>query len=77
MGWDREQIEEEAAATGRMIRRLPSRISNALDRLHKACAGLEAVGPKNLLPAEMITATRQQLFDIREAILQLMDHYRG
>jgi hypothetical protein len=38
---------------------------------------LEAVAPKNLLPAEMITATRQQLFDIREAILQLMDHYRG
>jgi hypothetical protein len=52
-------------------------LKRALDHLHKAYAGLEAVAPKNLLPAEMIAATRQQLFDIREAILELMDHYRG
>jgi hypothetical protein len=52
-------------------------LKRALDHLHKAQAGLEAVSSKNLLPAKMISVTRQQLFEIREAILQLMHHFRG
>jgi len=52
-------------------------LKRALDHLHKAHARLEAVAPKNLLPAEMIADTRQQLFDIRESILQLMAQFRG
>lgn len=52
-------------------------LKRALDHLHKAQAGLEAVAPKNLLPAKMIATTRQQLFEVREAILQLMHHFRG
>jgi hypothetical protein len=52
-------------------------LKRALDHLHKAQAGLEAVAPKTLLPQEMIAEARQELFEIREGILQLMDHFRG
>jgi hypothetical protein len=52
-------------------------LKRALAHLHKAQAGLEAVAPKNLLPNEMIAEARQELFGIREAILELMDGFRG
>jgi len=52
-------------------------LKRALDHLHKSQAGLEAVAPKKLLPETMIAAARQELFEIREAILRLMDEFRG
>jgi len=54
-----------------------ARLKRALDHLHKAQAGLEAVAPKKLLPEKLVTETRQELFEIREGILRLMDEYRG
>lgn len=52
-------------------------LKRALDHLHKSQAGLEAVAPKNLLPAKMIAEARKELFEIREGILKLMDAFRG
>jgi hypothetical protein len=52
-------------------------LKRALDHLHKAQAGLEAVAAKKLLPEKMVLETRKELFEIREAILQLMDEFRG
>ncbi|MBE0545188.1 MAG: hypothetical protein IH623_27945 [Verrucomicrobia bacterium] len=52
-------------------------LKRALDHLHKSQAGLEAVSPKQLLPAIMIAEARQELFEIREGILKLMDEFRG
>jgi hypothetical protein len=52
-------------------------LKRALDHLHKAQAGLEAVAPKNLLPNEMIVEAREELFAIRGGILELMDQFRG
>ncbi len=52
-------------------------LKRALDHLHKAQAGLEAVAPKKLLPEPMISAARKELFEIREGILKLMDEFRG
>jgi len=52
-------------------------LKRALNHLHKAQAGLEAVSPKNLLPNDLIAESRQELLEIREAILQLMDNFRG
>ena len=52
-------------------------LKRALDFLHQAVAGLEAVATKKLLPAPMITEARQEIFDIREGILGLMDEFRG
>jgi hypothetical protein len=52
-------------------------LKRALDRLRKAQAGLEAVAPKKLLPNEVICEARRELFEIREAILKLMDALRG
>jgi len=52
-------------------------LKRALDHLHKSQAGLEAVAPKNILPAKMISEARQELFEIREGILKLMDEFRG
>jgi len=51
-------------------------LKRALDHLHKAQAGLEAVAPKKMLPDELITETRRQLFDIRENILEQMERFR-
>jgi len=45
--------------------------------MHKAQTGLEAVSAKNLLPNELIVEAQQELLEIREAILQLMDDFRG
>ena len=52
-------------------------LKRALDHLHKAQAGLEAVAPKKLLPEKMTTGARKELFEIREGILRLMDEFRG
>lgn len=52
-------------------------LKRALDHLHKAQAGLEAVAPKNLLPAPLISEAREELFQIREEILRLMQEFRG
>ncbi len=52
-------------------------LKRALDHLFKSQAGLEAVAPKKLLPEGMIAEARKELFDIREAILRLMDEFRG
>jgi hypothetical protein len=52
-------------------------LKRALDHLHKAQAGLEAVTPKKLLPPKQIAEARKELFDIREGILRLMDEFRG
>jgi hypothetical protein len=52
-------------------------LKRALDHLHQAQAGLEAVAPKNLLPEKLTAEARAELFAIREGILQLMDEFRG
>ncbi len=52
-------------------------LKRALGHLHKSQAGLEAVAPKKLLPEAMIAAARKELFEIREGVLRLMDHFRG
>ncbi len=52
-------------------------LKRALDHLHKAQAGLEAVAPKKLLPKKMVSEARKELFEIREGILKLMDEFRG
>lgn len=52
-------------------------LKRALDHLHKAQAGLEAVAPRKLLPETIVTEARQEMFAIREGILALMDEFRG
>lgn len=52
-------------------------LKRALDHLHKSQAGLEAVAPKKILPEQMISEARQELFALREGILKLMDEFRG
>jgi hypothetical protein len=52
-------------------------LKRALDHLHKAQAGLEAVAPKKLLPEKVVSEARKELFEIREGILRLMDEFRG
>ena len=52
-------------------------LKRALDHLHKAQAGLEAVAPKKLLPEKMVSEARKELFEIREGVLRLMDEFRG
>jgi hypothetical protein len=52
-------------------------LKRALDHLHQAQAGLEAVAPKKLLPEKMVSGARKELFEIREGILKLMDEFRG
>jgi hypothetical protein len=51
-------------------------LKRALDHLHKAQAGLEATARKKLLPQQMLAKARQELMEIREAILKLMDELR-
>ena len=52
-------------------------LKRALDHLHKALAGLEAVATKKLLPDASVTEARREMFAIREGILKLMDELRG
>lgn len=52
-------------------------LKRALDHLHKSQAGLEAVAQRNILPSDLVTESRAELFAIREGILRLMDEFRG
>jgi hypothetical protein len=52
-------------------------LKRALDHLHKAQAGLEAVAPKNLLPDQMIADARKELLEVRQKILDLMNEFRS
>jgi hypothetical protein len=52
-------------------------LKRALSHLHAAQAALEKVAPKQLLPADLATGTRTELFTLREEILRLMDEFRG
>jgi len=54
-----------------------ARLKRALNHLHKSQAGLEAVAPKDLLPATMVAEARKELFEIRDGMLRLMDEFRG
>jgi hypothetical protein len=51
-------------------------LKRALGHLHKSQVGLEAVTPKQLLPDATIAEARQELFEIREGILDLMGELR-
>lgn len=51
-------------------------LKRALDHLHKALAGLEKTSAKKLLPDKILSASRQELFGIREEILRLMEEFR-
>jgi hypothetical protein len=52
-------------------------LKRALDHLHKAHTGLEAVAPRNLLPNDMLAEARKELLEIRQGILNLMDELRS
>jgi hypothetical protein len=52
-------------------------LKRALDHLHKAQAGLEAVAQKTILPEKTVVEARKELLEIREGILRLMDEFRG
>jgi hypothetical protein len=52
-------------------------LKRALDHLHQAQAGLEAVVPKKLLAASTVAEARKELFEIREGILRLMQDFRS
>jgi hypothetical protein len=52
-------------------------LKRALDHLHKAQAGLEALASKSLLPPEMSADARRELLEIRQGILNLMDEFRS
>jgi hypothetical protein len=52
-------------------------LKRALDHLHKAQAGLEAVAPKTVLPNETLIEARQELLEIRQEILNLMQEFRS
>ena len=52
-------------------------LKRALDHLHLAQTGLEAVAPKKLLPEKMVAEARKELFEIRQDLLRLMDRFRG
>jgi hypothetical protein len=52
-------------------------LKRALDHLHKAHTGLEAVAPRNLLPNGMLAEARKELLEIRQGILNLMDELRS
>lgn len=52
-------------------------LKRALNHLHAAQAALEAAAPKAIIPAELVAATRAELFALREATLQLMQEFRG
>ncbi len=51
-------------------------LKRALDHLHKAQAALERVAPKELLPADVLTPLRPELFALREETLRLMQRFR-
>jgi hypothetical protein len=54
-----------------------ARLKRALDHLHKSQAGLEKLAKRKALPAELVTESRRELFELREGVLKLMDEFRG
>ena len=52
-------------------------LKRALSHLHTSQAGLEKLAPKKILPDDLITQQRNELFAIREEILRLMNEFRG
>jgi len=51
-------------------------LKRALDHLHKSQAALEKLARK-ILPAPLVKRARKELFEIREALLRLMQDYRS
>lgn len=51
-------------------------LKRGLNHLHLAHSALENVAQKKLLPADVISSTRAELFGIREEILRLMEEFR-
>jgi hypothetical protein len=51
-------------------------LKRALDHLHKTQAALEAIAPKEMLPNQTTLEARQELFELRQEILELMDRFR-
>jgi hypothetical protein len=52
-------------------------LKRALGHLHRAQAGLEKLAQQPLLPKEVASRSRQELFALREEILRLMERFRG
>ena len=52
-------------------------LKRALNYLHKSVAAAEKVAQKNLLPADRLEAFRADLFEVREAMLKLMQRFRA
>jgi hypothetical protein len=52
-------------------------LKRALSHLHESQAGLNDLARENILPNDLLTEARQELFEIREGILRLMDEFRG
>jgi hypothetical protein len=52
-------------------------LKRALNYLHKSIAAAERVAEKNLLPRERLESFRADLFEVREEMLRLMQHFRG
>lgn len=53
-----------------------ARLKRALDHLHRSQSGLEAAAAKDLMPGDVASGFRRELFEIREEILRLMDRFR-
>ena len=51
-------------------------LKRALGHLHAAQAALEKVAPKRIVPGPALERARQELFEIREGILELMKRFR-
>ena len=52
-------------------------LKRALNHLHKAQAALEAIALKKLLPNEFVSDAREEIFEVREGILELMTDFRS
>jgi hypothetical protein len=52
-------------------------LKRALSHLHAAQAALERLTPKQIVPAPVLTRARQELFEIREGIVDLMRRFRA
>jgi hypothetical protein len=51
-------------------------LKRALNYLHRSIAAAEKVAERNLLARERLDRFRADLFDIREEMLRLMQHFR-
>jgi hypothetical protein len=51
-------------------------LKRGLDHLHKTQAALEIIAPRELLPPQILAEARQELFELRQDILELMDEFR-